>query len=69
MSGTYFSGDVIEECRDALRRGVRIEELASRLRVAPDVLGALVSLHATKVRVTVADSDEIDLWHDSSGVL
>lgn len=58
----YLDGATVEECRDALRRGVPIEQLASRLRVAPDVLQALMSLHPLKVRVAVSDSDELDLW-------
>ena len=58
----YIPAHVIEECRDALRRGVPIEQLASRLRVAPDVLRALVMLHSPiRVRAVSVDA-EVDLW-------
>lgn|GEM_PF-1691460 len=65
----YLDGATVAEARDALRRGVPIEQLAGRLKIAPDVLQALVSLHSPiRVRAVSVDA-EIDLWHDSTGVL
>ena len=66
----YLDGATVQECRDLLQRGVRIEELAGRLRMNPRVLERLVVLHSPIVRVRADPSMiEIDLWHDYSGVL
>ncbi len=65
----YLDGATVQACRDLLQRGVRIEELAGRLRMNPRALERLVMLHTPQVRTAVVDSGEIDLWHDSTGVL
>ncbi len=70
MSGAYLPGDVVAECRDALRQGVQIEVLAGRVRLPADVLERLVEFHSPVVRVRADPTAvEIDLWHDYSGVL
>ncbi len=67
MSSAYLPGDVIEECRDLLRRGERLEVLASRLRIAPEALQALLDNGQTMRRIP--DDSEVDLWADSQRVL
>ena len=63
----YLPGDVIEECRDLLRRGERLEVLASRLRIAPEQLQALLGDQQQTRRIP--DAVEVDLWADSQSVL
>ena len=63
----YLPGDVIEECRDLLRRGERLEVLASRLRIAPEKLQTLLDDRQQTRRIP--DAVEVDLWADSQSVL
>ena len=63
----YLPGDVIEECRDLLRRGERLATLAGRLRIAPEQLQALLGDQQTMRRIP--DDGEVDLWADSKQVL
>ena len=66
----YLDGATVQECRDALRQGERLEVLAGRLRLPADVLERLVEFHSPVVRVRADPTAvEIDLWHDYSGVL
>ena len=70
MSNAYLPGEVVDECRDLLRQGERLEVLAGRVRLPADTLARLVELHRPCVRVRADPSAvEIDLWHDYSGVL
>jgi hypothetical protein len=70
VSGEYLPGEVVDQCRDLLRQGERLEVLAGRVRLSVDVLERLVVLHSPIVRVRADPSAvEIDLWHDSTGVL
>jgi hypothetical protein len=62
VSGEYLPGEVVDQCRDLLRQGERLEVLAGRVRLPADVLESLVMLHTPRVRVAVVDSGEIDLW-------
>ena len=66
MSIPYIPGDVIDEVRDLLRRGERLEALAGRLRIAPEQLQALLGDRQMR---RVPDSGEVDLWRDANGVL
>ena len=63
----YLPGDVIEQCRDLLRRGERLEVLASRLRIAPERLQTLLD-NGQQMR-RIPDSTEVDLWRDADAVL
>jgi hypothetical protein len=65
----YLAGDVLEQCRDLLQRGERLENLAVRLRVCPDDLAALLRLHHQPRGRAAADSGEVDLWASAEGVL
>jgi len=58
----YLSGDEVEQCRDLLARGERLEVLASRLRISPEDLARLVGIPADQTRGRAADADEVDLW-------
>ena len=70
MSGTrYLPGDVIDECRDVIRRGGSVESLAGRLGVEPAELQSLLGLPgAQRMRMLPAECD-VNLWHDTEGVL
>lgn len=63
----YLPGDVIEDCRDLLRRGERLEVLAGRLRIDPQKLQALLDDRQQTRRIP--DAVEVDLWADSQSVL
>ena len=66
----YLAGDVIDQCRDLLQRGERLETLASRLRISPDDLAKLLGLPADQNRGRAAgDAAEVDLWASAEGVL
>ena len=66
----YLAGDVIEQCRDLLQRGERLETLASRLRISPDDLARLLGLPADQNRGRAAgDCGEVDLWASADSVL
>jgi len=59
----YLAGDVLEQCRDLLQRGERLEVLAVRLRVSVDDLARLLGLHQQQPRGrAAADAAEVDLW-------
>ena len=63
----YVDGDTLEQCRDLLRQGQRLEVLASRLRIAPEQLQALLGDQQQTRRIP--DAVEVDLWADSQSVL
>jgi hypothetical protein len=63
----YVDGDTLEQCRDLLRQGQRLEVLASRLRIAPERLQTLLD-NGQQMR-RIPDSTEVDLWADSKQVL
>jgi hypothetical protein len=65
----YLAGDVIEQCRDLLQRGERLEVLASRLRIGCDDLAKLLGLHHQPRSPAAADSGEVDLWASADSVL
>ena len=65
----YLDGDVIEQCRDLLQRGARLEVLAVRLRVSPGDLAQLLRLHDQPRGRNVADKGELDLWASADSVL
>ena len=44
MSIPYIPGDVIDEARDLLRRGERLDVLAGRLRINPESLQKLLDV-------------------------
>ena len=67
VSSAYLPGDVIEQCRDLLRQGQRLEVLAERLRIDPAALQALLD-NGQQMR-RIPDSTEVDLWADSKQVL
>ena len=58
----YLSGDEVEQCRLALRQGVQLVVLASRLRIRPEDLARLLGVPADQTRGRAADADEVDLW-------
>ena len=57
----YLDGSTVEQCRDLLARGERLEVLASRLRVRPEGLARLLGVPADQPRGGAADA-ELDLW-------
>ena len=63
----YVDGDTLEQCRDLLRQGQRLEVLASRLRIAPEQLQALLGDQQQTRRIP--DAVEVDLWADPQSVL
>ena len=66
----YLDGSTVDECRDLLQRGARLEVLASRLRISPDDLKRLLKLHQQQPRGRAAgDCGEVDLWASAEGVL
>lgn len=58
----YLAGSTVEQCRDLLARGERLEVLAVRLRVSPDDLARLLGLHHQPRSRAAADAAEVDLW-------
>ena len=56
----YLDGSTVEQCRDLLARGERLEVLASRLRIAPEDLARLLGVPADQTRGRAAD-DAVDL--------
>jgi hypothetical protein len=59
----YIDGSTVDECRDLLQRGERLEVLAVRLRVSPDDLARLLGLHhQPRGRAAAAGDDDVDLW-------
>ena len=58
----YLDGATVEECRDLLGRGERLEVLANRLRISPDDLARLLGLHDQPRGRNAADKGEVDLW-------
>lgn len=65
----YLDGSTVEQCRDLLARGERLEVLAVRLRVSPDDLARLLGLHHQPRGRAAADSGEVDLWASADSVL
>ena len=59
MSNPYLGGDIIALCRQALRDGVTLDDLAGKLRCDTDHLARLLGLPALK---PVPVDDEPDLW-------
>jgi len=58
----YLSGDEVEQCRLALRQGVQLVVLASRLRISGEDLARLLGVPADQTRGRDADEAEVDLW-------
>ena len=70
MSGTrYLPGDVIDECRDVIRRGGSVEKLAGRLGVEPAELQSLLGLPGAQRMRTLPAGGDVDLWADSEHIL
>ena len=66
----YLDGSTVEQCRDLLARGERLEVLAVRLRVSVDDLARLLGLHQQQPRGRAAgDCGEVDLWASADSVL
>lgn len=63
----YLPGDVVDQCKDALRQGVQLSLLAERLGCSADVLAKLLGVPAQKPAGGVcggSDSAAVDLWAD-----
>lgn len=63
----YLPGDVVDQCKDALRQGVQLSLLAERLGCSADVLAKLLNVPAEKLAGGVcggSDSAAVDLWAD-----
>lgn len=68
----YLPGDVVDQCKDALRQGVQLSLLAERLGCSADVLARLLNVPAEKPAVRRSrsgvcggsDSAAVDLWAD-----
>ena len=58
MSEPYIDGSTLDECREALRQGKQLDELAGKLHCDPDHLARMLGLPALKPVPT----DEPDLW-------
>ena len=62
MNPVYLDGDVVEQCRDLMAKGERLEVLAGRLRISCDDLARLLGLAADQKRGLAGDDLEVDLW-------
>jgi hypothetical protein len=63
----YLPGDVVDQCKDALRHGVELSLLAERLGCSTDTLAKLLDVPALKPAGGVcggSDSAAVDLWAD-----
>lgn len=58
----YIDSDTLAEARNALRQGVRLELLASRLQLRPDELSRLLGLPVGGSSPAADDAGEMDLW-------
>ena len=58
----YIDSDTLAEARNALRQGVRLELLASRLQLRPNELAALLGLPVGGSSPAAGDAGEMDLW-------
>lgn len=61
----YIDSDTLAEVRNALRQGVRLELLASRLQLRPNELAALLGLPVGGSNPAADDAGETDLWAGS----
>ena len=60
MSG-YLDGDTLAQCREAIRQGSRIIDLAARLGCNPSHLARCLGMQAIQPVPAAADQD-FDLW-------
>ena len=58
----YIDSDTLAEARNALRQGVRLELLASRLNINPDELARLLGLPVGGSSPAADEAGETDLW-------
>jgi len=58
----YLDGDVLEQCRDLVAKGERLEVLAGRLRISRDDLARLLGPAADQKRARAGGDLEVDLW-------
>jgi len=58
---SYIDQSTLDECREALRQGRTLEQLAGHLRVESDHLASLLGLTAKPVPVQ-SQAAEFDLW-------
>ena len=57
MSGAnYLDSDTLDQCREAIRQGSRIIDLAARLRCTPEHLGQLLGMSV--IQPVPADPDQ-----------
>jgi AraC-like DNA-binding protein len=62
MSGQpYIDGSTLDECREAIRQGVTLESLASRLRCSSEHLSRLLGIAQAKP-VRADKETGCDLW-------
>ena len=59
MSRNYLDGSTRDECREAIRQGRTLDDLAGRLHVDTEYLGRLLQLPTVNMVVQPADY----LWH------
>jgi len=65
MSGTnYLDGDTLAQCREAIRQGSRIIDLAARLGVNPSHLARMLGMPVIQPVPAAADQDG-DLFEGS----
>ncbi len=57
MSGLYIDASTLDECRDALRHGKKLEELADVLRCDPYDLSRLLGLPASQPETEQSEPD------------
>jgi len=60
----YLPGDVVDQCKDALRQGVQLSLLAERLGCSADVLARLLDVPPQKPAGGVCGGSDSDLWAD-----
>jgi hypothetical protein len=58
----YIDSDTLAEARNALRQGVRLELLASRLQLRPNELARLLGLPVGGSSPAADEAGETDLW-------
>ena len=56
------NGCINAECREAMRQGRTLDDLAGRLHVDTEYLGRLLQLPTVKPVQVQADASEFDLW-------
>jgi hypothetical protein len=58
----YVSSDEIDEVRDALRQGIAVVVVATKLKIPPRELAAVLGIPEKPAKWPEPAEDEVDLW-------